>query len=138
MFTSLLLMCSFRSYMVTGLIFRCLIYFSVNFCVRCKTVFSFILFHVTLQFPKTIHSGDCFPHHIFLSLLSFLIGHNNMGLFLGSKFCSIGPCVFCHRLFCHTVFIIVVLQFSLKSGPMLLPPKPLLCSSFSTLLWQFI
>ena len=109
----------------------------VYFCARCKLVvevhFFFFFCMYLSRSPKTIClRGYFYSILCFCPLCQILIDHRDLGLFLGSLFCSISLWVCSYattRLFwllwpCNMVWYQVLWPF-------------LLCSSFSTLLQLF-
>ena len=99
-------MFSSRSFIVSGLTFRSLIYFEFIFVCGVRKCSNFILLLIAVQFSQ---------HHL-LKTLSFLIvyscllchrlmDHKCLGLFLGSLFCSIDLC-FC---FCASTMLFQLL-----------------------------
>ena len=64
-------MFSFRSFMVSGLIFRSLLHFEFVFVYGERKSSGFIALHVALQFsPHQLLKGLSFPHCIFILPLS--------------------------------------------------------------------
>ena len=89
-------MLSSRSFLVSGLLFKSLIPFEFNFVCSMRKCCNFILLHATVQFSL------CYllKKRSFLCILCLLcrrlIGHKNVGLFLGFLFCSTDLCIcFC-------------------------------------------
>ena len=120
---SVLPMFSFKSFIVSGLTFRSLIYFEFIFVYGVRKCSNFILLHVAVQFSQNhlltwLSLSQC----IFLPPLSnirypqvhgFISGHSL--LFHWSIFLFL--CQF------HTILMTVALQYNLKSGK-LIPPAP--------------
>ena len=81
--------------MVSGLKFKFLLHF--QFCAWCERVVQFDSFACNCTvFPTLFIKRLSFPHCIFCLLCCRLIGHESVGSFLGSVFCSIHLCVcFC-------------------------------------------
>ena len=99
---SVLPMFSSRSFMVSCLTFRYLVYFEFIFVYGVRKYSNCIILHAAVQFSQHhLLKRLSFPHCIFLQniLAVFchrLIGHKCMGLLVGSLFCSIDLCVwFC-------------------------------------------
>ena len=93
-----------------------LIYFVLIF-VWYKIVVQFYSFACRfLVFPTLSIRVTALSTQYFLLLCHRLIDHKNVGLFLGSLFCSIDL----HICF-YIVLFTIALQYSLKSGSMILP-----------------
>ena len=127
---SLLPIFSSRSFTVSGLIFKSLIYFEFIFVYGIRKQSSFIFLHL-FSFPNTTYWRDylypivcsCLPCYI-------LFDHLGVGLFMGSLFCSIDL----HICFCTILFWLPYLcSIVWNQGVWYL----LLRSSFSKLPWLF-
>ena len=126
-------MFSSRTYMVSWLMFKSFIHFKFILVYGISWWSCFIFLHVAVLISQHhLLKGPFLPHFMLLPPLSKLIDHRDLGLFLGSLFCSIGLCASFYastRLFwlqwpCNRVWYQV--WWSL-----------LLCSSFSKLLQLF-
>ena len=117
MSSSVLPMFSSKGFIVSGITFRSLIYFEFNFVYGARKCYNCIFLHVALQFCQ---------HHL-LKRVSFL----HCVLFVKDKltvsvwvyFCTCFPVPLIYMsLFApvHTVLMTVTLQYSLKSGSMIL------------------
>ena len=87
---SVLLILSSRSFMVSGLTFRCLIHFEFIFVYIARKCSSFILLQVVDQFSSTTCQRDCLFSVVYACLLCQGYGvHRCVDLALGFLFCSI-------------------------------------------------
>ena len=78
---------SSKSFIVSGLVFRSLIYFEFILVYGVRECSNFTLLYVAVQFPSTLIEETVFsPLYI---LASFVTDYLNMGLFLGLLSCSI-------------------------------------------------
>ena len=126
-------MFSSRTLMVSRLIFKSFIHLEFIFVYGVSWWSSFIFLHVAVQISQHHLLMRIFLlHFMLLPPLWIWIDHSDLGLFLGSLFCSIGLCVCSYastRLFwlqcpCNTFWYQVLWSF-------------LFCSSFSILLQLF-
>ena len=126
-------MFSSRTFMVLWLIFQSFIHLEFIFVYGVSWWSNFIFLHVAVQISQHHLLKRLFLlHFMLLPLCQILIDSRNLGLFLGSLFCSIGLCACFYastRLFwlqwrCNTVWYQVLWSL-------------LLCSSFSKLLQLF-
>ena len=110
---------SFRSFMVSGLIFRSLIHFEFIFVYDVRKYTSFILLHAAVQFPQhylleTVFSSLCIMSPLLWINWSykhrFLSGHSSVLLISVPVLCQY-----------HTELITIALKYNLKSGSMILP-----------------
>ena len=106
-------MFSFRSFMVSGLLFKFLIHFELVYCVWCKVVFQFFSFVCgCLVFPASFIEETVFI------ICSWLLCHKLFDHVL-QRFIS-GLSVMFHRsvclFLCHTILITVafVIQFEIR------------------------
>ena len=122
-----------RTFMVSRLIFNYFIHLEFTFVYGVSWWLSFIFLYVAVQISQHHLLKRLFLlHFMLLPLCEILIEHRDLGLFLGSLFCSIGLCVCSYastRLFwlqytCNIVWYQVLWSL-------------LLCSSFSKLLRLF-
>ena len=123
-------MFSSRTFMVLQLIFKAFIHLEFIFVYGVSCWSSLIIFHVAVQLSQH-HLLKSYFYSIlcFFPLCQILIDHRDLGLFLGTLFCSIGLCVCSYasmKLFwlwwpCNTVWYQVLWSL-------------LLCCSFSKLL----
>ena len=102
-------MFSFRSFMVSCLVFKTLSHFEFIFVYGVSVLT--IDLHAAVQLSQRhLLKRLSFLHCIFLPPLLRLIDHRCMGLFLGSLFCSIDPYVcFCanNTLFDNYSFVVL-------------------------------
>ena len=102
MSSSALPMFSSKSFIVSGLTFRSLIYFQFIFVYGVRKYSNFILLHVAVQFSQHhLLKRLSLPHSIFLRPLSKIRYPYVMGIFLGFLSCSVG------LYFCFCVGIIL-------------------------------
>ena len=94
---SLGLVFSSKSFMVSGLMFRSLIYCEFIFVYGVRKCSNHILLHVAVQFSRHQKTERLSFSTVYSCLLCCkVIDHKCMGFFLGSLFCSINLCVrFC-------------------------------------------
>ena len=86
-------MFSSRTLMVSRLVFKSFIHLEFIVGYGVSWCSSFVLLHVAVQLSKHHFLKRLFLlHFILLSLCRKLIDHLDLGLFLGSLFCSIGLC----------------------------------------------
>ena len=94
-------MFSSKSFMVSGLTFRILIYFEIIFVYNVRKCSNFILLHVLFQFSQQhlCYWRDCLFSIVYSCILCHrLINHRCVGSFLDSVFRVIDLCVcFCAR-----------------------------------------
>ena len=84
------LMFSSKSFIVYGITFRSLIHFEFIFMYSVRECSNFIILYVAVQFSQNhLLKKMYFLHSIFFFPCHRLIDCKNMGLFLGSLFCSI-------------------------------------------------
>ena len=109
---SVLLMFFYKSFMVSGLIFRSLIHLEFIFVYGVRECSNFILLYVAVQFSQHhLLKRLSFLHCIFLPPLLKNIDHRCVALFLGSLFCSIDPYVcFVPMPCCFDYYSFVVLS----------------------------
>ena len=89
-------MFSSTTFMVLRLIFKSFYPPWIYFCVGCKLVikFNFFFLHVAVQISQHHLLKRLFLFHFMLvPPLSIIRDHRDLGLFLGSAFCSIDLCV---------------------------------------------
>ena len=124
---------SSRDFMVSELIFKSFIHLEFIFVYGVSWCSSFIFLHVAVQISHKICWRDYFYSILcFCDFCQILIDHRDLGLFLGSLFCSIGLCACSYassRLFW--------LQWPCNTGWYQVLWSLLLCSSFSKLLQLF-
>ena len=112
-------MFSLRSFLISVLTFRSLIHFEFIFVCSVREYSKFTLLHVAVQLSQHQLKRLSFLHCIVWSPCHRLVGHKCVGLFLGFLICFIGLYVrFCPY---HTILITIPLQYSLKSGNLILP-----------------
>ena len=86
-------MFSFRTFMVLRLIFKSFIHPEFIFVHDVSWRSNLIFLHVAVQISQHHLLKRLFLLHFMLSpLCQILIDHRDLGLFLGSPFCSIGLC----------------------------------------------
>ena len=123
---------SYKSFMVSGLTYKSLIHFELNFVYDVRQWSSFILYTWLPSLPNTIYSRDCSLPIICSWLLCHkLIAHMCVGLFLDSLFHSIDLCVCFYAS--NILFYCCSFVIQLTSGNMLSQ----LFYSFTRLLSQF-
>ena len=116
-------MISSKSFIVSGLTFRSLIYFEFIFVYSVRKCSNFILLHVAVQFSQhDLLKRLSLPHCIFLPPLS------NISYPQVHRFISGLPVLFHWSVFLflcqyHIVLMTVALWYNLKSGR-LIPPAP--------------
>ena len=89
--SSVLPMFSSKSFVVSGLTFRCLIHFEFIFVYGVRKCSIFILLHIAVQFSQhCLLKRLSLPHCIFSPPLSKIRHHRCVGLFLGFLSCSVG------------------------------------------------
>ena len=118
---SVLFMFSSKSFIVSGLTFKSLIYFEFIFVYGVRKCFNFILFHVTVQFSQHhLLKRLSFLHYIFLPSLAKIRCPQVCGFISGL---SIMFHWFIFLFLCqyHTVFMAIAVQYSLKLGRLILP-----------------
>ena len=122
---------SYKSFMVSGLTYKSLIHFELNFVYDVRQWSSFILYTWLPSLPNTIYSRDCsLPIICSWHLCHKLIAHMCVGLFLGSLFHSIDLCVCFYAS--NILFYCCSFVIQLTSGNM-----SQLFYSFTRLLLQF-
>ena len=98
----------YRNFMISGLIFRCLIHLEFVFMYAIRKWASFILLHIAVRFLNTIYWKDCRFLVFYSCLLCHrLIGNVGMGLFLDSLLCHWSMCLFLCQY--YTVLITIAL-----------------------------
>ena len=143
-------MFSSKSFIVSGLTFRILIYFEFIFVYGVRKCSNFILLHIAVQFSQhQLLKRLSFPHCIFLPSLS-KIRYPQVHGFISGLSILFQWSIFLFSCQDHTVLMTVALQYSLKSRR-LIPPAPffflkitlaiqgLLCfhTNFKTIFFQF-
>ena len=89
---SVLSILSFRNFMVSILICRCLIYF----CTWCEKTFYFLLIHVAVKFSHHWLLKNCLFSIVYSCFLCYRsIDHKCVGLFLDFLSCSIDQSICC-------------------------------------------
>ena len=111
---------SFSSFMVLDLTFRSSIYFESNVACGKRKCSNFSLLHFTCSFSifKPLSEETLFPNAYSYLLCCKLIDHMCVGLFLGSIFCSMDPCLF---FFFFAILLWILCLCSLKSGWIISP-----------------
>ena len=123
MLQSFLPMFSFKSFIVSGLIFRSLIHFEFIFVYGVRRCSNFILLHVALQFSQHhLLKRLSLSHCIFLPPLS-KIRQPQVYRFISGLSILFHWSIFLFLCQYHTVLMTVALQDNLKSGR-LIPPGP--------------
>ena len=120
---SVLILFSSKSFIVSRLTFRSLIYFNFIFVCGIRRCLNFILLQVAVQFSQHhLLKTLSFPHCMFLPPLSN-IGYPQVYR-ITSGFSFLFHCsMFLFLCQCHTVLMTVALQYNLKSRR-LIPPAP--------------
>ena len=128
---SILPLFSFRSFIVSGLIFRYLIHFIFVICVREYS--DFFLLHVDVQFyqhhllkrPSFLQCIFLPPFFFYSCLLCHrLIDHKSIGLFLGFLYCSIDLYV----CFCASTLLFWLLYL----------PSMVKCQRKTSIIWYYL
>ena len=122
-------MFSSSSFIVSGLTYKSLIYFEVDFCIRYELRIQFLSFAWDIQFSQHhLLKRLSFPQYVFLAPLSRSVDHKSVDLFQGPLFCSsdLYICI-------YTVLITIALKYILETGNVILPAS-FFCSR---LLWLF-
>ena len=107
-------MFSWRTFMVSWLIFKSFIHLEFIFVYRVSWWSSLIFLHVAVQISNTICWRGYFCSILCCCPLCRLIDCRDLGLFLGSLFCSIGLCACAYastRLFDYSGLVI---QFDIR------------------------
>ena len=117
---SVLPMFPYKSFIVSGLTFRSLIYFEFIFVygVWCS---NFIILHVAVQFSQNhLLKSVSLPHCIFLPPLS-KIRYPQVHRFIYGLSILFHWSIFLFLYQYHTVLMTIALQYNLKSGRLILP-----------------
>ena len=123
MSSNVLLMFSFKSFIGSGLTFRSLIHFEFIFVYGVRKCSNFILLHLAVQFSRHhLLEGLSLPHCIFLLPLS-KTRYPQVHGFISGLSILFHWSIFLVLCQYHTVFMMVALQYNLKSGR-LIPPAP--------------
>ena len=123
MLSSVLPMVSSKSFIVSGLTFRSLIYFEFIFVCGVRKCSNFILLHVAVPFSQHhLLKRLSLPHSIVLPPLSKLRYPQVHGVISGLSILFHWP-IFLLLCQYHTVLMTVALQYNLKSGSSI-PPAP--------------
>ena len=123
MSSSALPMFSSKSFIVSGLTFRSLIYFEFIFVYGVRKYSNFILLHPAVQFSQhQFQKRLSLPHCIFLPPLS-KIRYPQVHGFISGLSILFHWSIFLFLCQYHTVLMTVALQFNMKSGR-LIPPSP--------------
>ena len=118
---SVLPMFSSKSFIVSGLTFRYLIYFEFIFLHGVRKCSNFILLHVAVQFSQHyLLKRLSLPHCLFLLPLS-KIRYPQVHGFISGLFILFPCSIFLFLCQYHTVLMSVALQYNLKSGRLILP-----------------
>ena len=123
MLESVLPMFSSRSFIVSGLTFRCLILFEFIFVYHVRKCSNFILLHVAVQFSQhNLLKKVSLSHCTFLPPLS-KIRYPQVYEFISGLSIFSHWSIFLFLCQYHTVLMTVALQYNLKSER-LIPPAP--------------
>ena len=116
-------MFSCKSFIVSGLTFRSLIYFEFIFVYGVRKCSNFILLHVAVQFSQHhLLKRLSLPHRVFLPPSSNIRSPQVHGFISGLSILFHWS-VFLFLCQYHTVLMTVALQYNLKWGN-LIPPAP--------------
>ena len=119
--STVLPMFSSKSFVVSGLTFRCLIHFEFIFVYGVRKYSNLILLHVAVQFSQHhLLKRLSLPHYIFLPPLS-KIRYPQVHGFISGLSILFHWSIFLYLCQYHTVSMTVALQYNLKSGK-LIPP----------------
>ena len=130
-------MVSSKSFRVSGLIFRSLIYFEFIFVYGVRKCSNFILLHVAVQFSQ---------HHLLkrLSLLHCIflppLSKDKVTICAWAYLWTFYPVPLIYiSIFCqyHAVLITIALQYSLKSGS-LIPPAQFFFLKIALAIWGLL
>ena len=114
-------MFSSKSFIVSGLTFRSLIYFEFIFVYGVRKCCNFILLHITIQFSQHhLLKRLSLPHCIFFPPLS-KIRYPQVRRFTSGLSTLFHWSIFLFLCKYHSVWMTVALQYNLKSG-WLIPP----------------
>ena len=134
---SVLPMFSYKSFIVSGLIFRSLIHFEFIFVYGVRKCSNFILLHVAVQFSQHHLLKRLFlPHCIFLPPLSKIRYPQVWGFISGFSFLFHWS-IFLFLCQYHTGLMTVALQYNLKSGR-LIPPAPFFFLKTALAIWNLL
>ena len=123
MSSNVLPMFSSKSFIVSGLTFRSLIYFEFIFLYGVRKCSNFILLHVAVQFSQhNLLKTLSLPHCILLPPLS-KIRYPQVCVFISGLSILFHWSIFLFLCHYHTVLMTVALQYNLKSGR-LIPSAP--------------
>ena len=118
---SVLLMFSSKSFKVSGLTFKSLIYFEFIFVYAIRKCSNFILFHVTVQFSlHHLLKRLSFLYYIFLTSLA-KIRYPQVCGFISGLSIMFHWSIFLFLCQYHTVLMTVAVYYSLKLGRLILP-----------------
>ena len=124
---------SSKSFIVSGLTFRSLSHFEFIFLYGIQKCSNFIVLHVAEQFSQQhLLKRLSLPHCIFLPPLSKIRYPLVHGLFI-----LLHCYIFLLLCQCHTVLMIVALQYSLKSER-LIAPAPFFVLKTALGIWAFL
>ena len=119
MSSSVLSMFSSKSFTVSGLRFKSLIYFEFTAVYGVRKCSNFILLHVAVQFSQNhLLKRLCFPHCIFLPPLSKIRDPQVYG-FISGLSVLFHWSIFLFLCQQYTVLMTVALQYNLKSGKLI-------------------
>ena len=126
-------MFSTRTFMISWLILKRFIHFEFILVYGTSLWYGFFFMHVPAHFSQYYLLNSLFLlHNMLMPLCQILIDHRDMGLFLGSPFCSLDLCV-CS----YTSTRLSRLQWPCSIVWYQVLWSLLLCSSFSGLLRLF-
>ena len=102
------------------------------FCIWCKLVIKFHFFRCSCPGPPTPFVEEAFFYSIlcFCPLCQISVDHRDLGLFLGSLFCSIGPVPGC-----FDYSGLVIIQFI--SG-IVIPPTLFFFLKIAAAIWHYL
>ena len=137
MSSSVLPMFSSKSFIVSGLTFRSLIYFEFIFVYGVRNCSNVILLHIAVQFcQRYLLKRLSLPHYIFLSPLS-RIRYPQVHGFISGLSILLHWFIFLFLCQYHTLLMTVASQDNLKSGR-LIPPSPFFFLKTALAIWGIL
>ena len=122
-----------KSFIISGLTFRSLIYFEFTLVYGIRKCSNFTLLHVSFQFSQHhLLKRLSLPHCVFLPPLSKQGTHRYMGLFLGFLSCSVG------LYFCFCASTILSWWLLLIKSKRLISPAPFFFLKIALAIWDLL
>ena len=135
MSSSILPMFSSKSFIVSGITFRFLIYFQFIFVYGVRKCSNFILLHVAVQFIQHHLLTVFSPLYILSSFVK--IRYPQVHGFISGLSILFHWSIFPFLCLYHTVLMTVALQYNLKSGR-LIPPTPFFFLKTALAIWGLL